>query len=164
MLEKLFGKKNEKQLKENEVRVVLPEDSYTLIEYQQEDLPCVAMVNSGLLGFEHKAIFRWHLSVIIDFEDIIEKGMPSEEEREIVDPFCDQLEQEIKAGGNALFLVRETWNKTRRLAWMVYDPEIANQHLQYIIEHHRHPRPFDYRMEEDIEWKQPEWYLSAVET
>jgi hypothetical protein len=164
VLEKLFGKKNEKQLKENEVRVVLPEDSYTLIEYQQEDLPCVAMVNSGLLGFEHKAIFRWHLSVIIDFEDIIEKGMPSEEEREIVDPFCDQLEQEIKAGGNALFLVRETWNKTRRLAWMVYDPEIANQHLQYIIEHHRHPRPFDYRMEEDIEWKQPEWYLSAVET
>ena len=164
MLGKLFGKKNDKQLKENEIRVVLPEDSYTLIEYQQEDLPCVAMVNSGLLGFEHKAIFRWHLSVIIDFEDIIEKGMPSEEEREIVDPFCDQLEEEIKAGGNALFLVRETWNQTRRLAWMVYDPEIANQHLQYIIEHHRHPRPFDYRMEEDIEWKQPEWYLSAIET
>lgn len=150
MLGKLFGKKNDEQLKENEVRIVLPEDSYTLIEYQQEDLPGVAMVNSGLLGFEHKVIFRWHLSVIIDFEDIIEKGMPSEEE--------------TKAGGNALFLVGDTWNQTRRLAWMVYDPEIANQHLQYIIEHHRHPRPFDYRMEEDIEWKRPEWYLSAVET
>lgn len=164
MLGKLFGKKKEEQLKDNEVRIVIPEESYTLIEYKQDDLPCIAAVNSGLLGFEHKDIFRWHLSVIIDFDELIENGMPSEEERAIVDPFCDQLDEEIKAGGNALFLVRETWNKTRRLVWMVYDPEIAHQHLQYIIEHHRHPRPFDYRMEEDTSWEQPEWYLSAVKT
>ncbi|BBM00678.1 DUF695 domain-containing protein [Microbulbifer sp. GL-2] len=164
MLGKLFGKKKGEGLKENEVRVVLPEESYTLIEYKQDDLPCIAAVNSGLLGFEHKDVFRWHLSVIIDFEELIDNGMPSEEERAIVDPFCDQLDQEIKAGGNALFLVRETWNKTRRLVWMVYDPEIAHQHLQYIIEHHRHPRPFDYRMEEDTDWEQPEWYLSAIKT
>lgn len=164
MLGKLFGKKKEGGLKDNEVRIVLPGESYILIEYKQDDLPCIAAVNSGLLGFEHKDIFRWHLSVIIDFEELIENGMPSEEEREIVDPFCNQLCQEIKAGGNALFLVRETWNKTRRLLWMVYDPEIAHQHLQYIIEHRRYPRPFDYRMEEDIGWEQPEWYFSAIKT
>lgn len=164
MLNKLFGKKKEEELKENEVRIVLPEESYTLIEYHKGDLPCIAMVNSGLIGFEHKEIFRWHLSVIIDFEEVIDKGMPSDEELKIVAPFCDQLDEEIKAGGNALFLVRETWNKTRRLVWMVYDPEIAHQHLQYIIEHHRHPRPFDYRMEKDIEWEQPEWYLRGIKT
>ncbi len=164
MLSKLLGKNKEEKLKDDEVRIVLPEESYTLIEYKQDESPCIAAVNSGLLGFEHKAIFRWHLSVIIDFDEIIENGMPSEEERTIVDPFCDQLDEEIKAGGNALFLVRETWNKTRRLVWMVYDPEIAHQHLQYIIEHHKHPRPFDYRMEEDINWEQPEWYLDAIKT
>lgn len=164
MIGKLFGKKKEENLKENEVRIVLPEESYTLIEFYQDDFPCIAMINSGLVGFEHKDIFRWHLSVIIDFEEMIENGMPSDEERKIVDPFCDQLDKEIKAGGNALFLVRETWNKTRRLVWMVYDPEIAHHHLQYIIEHHRHPRPFDYRMEEDIEWQQPEWYLRVTKT
>ncbi|KKC99072.1 DUF695 domain-containing protein [Photobacterium halotolerans] len=162
MLGKLFGRKKKEGLKENEFRIVLPEESYTLIEYNQEKLPCIAMVNSGLIGFEHREIFRWHLSVIIDFEEIIEKGMPSEAERKIVDPFCDQLEEEIKAGGNALFLARETWNKTRRLVWMVNDPEIPHQHLQHIIEHSRHPRPFDYRMEEDIDWEQPEWYLRAI--
>lgn len=162
MLGKLFGKKKEEELHENEIRIVLPEESYTLIEYKEDNLPCIAMVNSGLLEFEHKETFPWHLSVIIDFEETIDKGMPSEHEREIVDPFCDKLDEDIKAGGNALFLVRETWNKTRRLVWMVYDPEIANQHLQYLIENHQHPRPFDYRMEEDIEWKQPEWYLSAI--
>ena len=164
MLSKLFGKKE--KLKENEVRILLPEEAYTLVEYKSDDLPCIAMINSGLLDFEHKEIFHWHLSVIIDFDEegLIENGMPSEEERELVDPFCDQLDEEIKAGGNALFLVRETWNKARRLVWMVYDPEIAHQHLQYIIEHHKHPRPFDYRMEEDFEWKQPEWYLENLRT
>lgn len=164
MLGKLFGKQKDDGLKENEIRIVLPEESYTLIEYKQDGLPCIAAVNSGLLDFEHKEIFHWHLSVIIDFEDIVENGMPSEEEREIVDPFCAKLDEEIKAGGNALFLVRETWNKTRRLVWMVYDPEIAHQHLQYIIEHYKHPRPFDYRMEEDFEWEQPEWYLKPLRT
>jgi hypothetical protein len=78
--------------------------------------------------------------------------MPSQEERDIVDPFCDKLDEEIKAGGNALFLVRETWNKTRRLVWRVYDPDIAQEHLQYIVDNHRHPRPFDWHMEQDMEW------------
>lgn len=164
MLNKLFGKKKGDEFKKNEVRIVLPEESYTLIEYEQDDLPCIAAINSGLIGFEYKHIFRWHLSVIIDFEELIDNGMPSEEERAIVDPFCEQLDEEIKAGGNALFLVRETWNKTRRLVWMVYDPEIAHQHLQYIIKYHRYPRSFDYQMKEDIDWEQPEWYLSAIKT
>lgn len=166
MLGKLFGKGKKEELKDDEVRIVLPEESYTLIEYKQDDLPCVAAVNSAIVEFEHRDIFTWHLSVIIDFDEseIVENGMPSEYEGSTVDPFCDKLDEEIKAGGNALFLVRETWNKTRRLVWMVYDPEIANEHLQYIIEHQRHPRPFDYRMEQDPEWKQPEWYFGAIRT
>jgi hypothetical protein len=164
VLEKLIGKSKERELKENEVRMVLPEESYTLLEWKQDGLPCIGMLNSALKDFEHKYIFSWHLSVINDFENIVDNGMPSREEREIVDPFCDQLDEEIKAGGNALFLVRETWNKTRRLVWRVYDPEIANQHLHYIIEHHKHPRPFDYRMEQDIEWKEAEWYFNQLRT
>lgn len=162
MLGKLFGKKKEENLEENEVRIVLPEESHTLMEWKEEGLPCIGMLNSSLKEFQHKEIFGWHLSVIIDLEDIVDNGMPSEEEREIVDPFCDQIDEEIKAGGNALFLVRETWNKTRRLVWRVYDPEIAHQHLQYIVEHHRHPRQFDWHMEQDPEWRQAEWYFDQI--
>lgn len=164
MLGKLFGRKKEELLKKDEVRVVLPEESYTLLEWKEEGLPCIGMLNSALKDFQHKNIFGWHLSVIIDFDELIEKGMPSEDEREIVDPFCDQLDEEIKAGGNALFLVRETWNKTRRLVWRVYDPEIAHQHLQHIVDHHRHPRPFDWHMEQDTEWDQAAWYFKQLET
>jgi len=134
------------------------------MEWKEDGLPCIGTLNSSLLDFEHKEIFSWHLSVIIDFQDVADNGMPSEEERAAVDPFCDKLEEEIKAGGNALFFVRETWNKTRRLVWRVYDSEIAHQHLQYIIGHHWHPRPFDWHMEQDAGWEQADWYFEQIKT
>ncbi|ELA7191369.1 DUF695 domain-containing protein [Vibrio alginolyticus] len=164
MFGKIFGSNKDKAPKENEVRIALPEESYTLLEWKKDDLPCVGMLNSELIGFEHREIFGWHLSVIIDFDDLAEHGMPSEDEQAIVDPFCDQLDEEIKAGGNALFLVRETWNNTRRVVWRVYDPEVAHQHLQYIVDHYRYPRQFDWHMEQDLEWEQADWYFKQLRT
>ncbi len=158
MLKKLF------ENKEDEVRVVLPEEEYGILEWKEERLPCVAVLNSALNDFEPKKIFCWHLSVIIYFDDLVENGMPSQEERDIVDPFCEKLDEEIKAGGNALFLIRETWNKTRRLVWRVYNPDIAHEHLQYIVDHHRHPRPFDWHMDQDMEWEQAKWYFEQIRT
>jgi len=149
-------------LKDNGVRVVLPKEEFGLLEWKEEGLPCVAVLNSALSSFEPKEVFSWHLSVIIDFDDLIDNGMPSKGDRDIVDPFCDKLDEEIKAGGNALFLVRETWNATRCMVWRVYDPEIAHQHLQYLVDHHKHPKPFDWYMEQDIEWEKTKWYFEQV--
>ena len=163
MLGKIFGK-NKDELKEDEVRVVLPKEEFGVLEWKKDGLPCVAVLNSGLKDFEHKEIFSWHLSVIIDFDDLINNGMPSQEERDIVDPFCEKLDEEIKAGGNALFLIRETWNKTRRIVWRVYDPEIAHQHLQYIVDHYRYPRSFDWHMEQDISWERAKCYFKQIKT
>ncbi|MEZ8048918.1 MULTISPECIES: DUF695 domain-containing protein [Vibrio] len=163
MLKNLF-KKKESALKENEIRVVIPEEEYGILEWKEEGLPCIGVLNSALKNFEPKKIFSWHLSLIIDYKELVDNGMPSQEERDIVDPFCDQLDEEIKAGGNALFLVRETWNGTRRMVWRVYDPEIANQHLQYLLEHYKYPREFDYHMEQDMEWEQAKWYFEQIKT
>lgn len=161
MFSSLIGKKTGLK-KQEQVRIVLPEESFGVLDWKKDDLPCVAVVNGSLKHFEHKAIFCWHLSVILNFDELINNGMPSEREREIVDPFCEQLDAEIKAGGNALFLVRETWNATRRLVWRVYDPEIAHQHLNYLVEHHRCPRPFDWHMEQDMTWEKADWYLQQI--
>ncbi len=140
----------------------IPEENYAVLEWEKEGLPLVAMLNIALRDFEPKAAFGWHLSVIIDFEDLVEKGMPSKRERAVLEPFCDMLDDEIKVGGNALFLVRETWNKTRRMVWRVRDPEIAHHHLQRIIEYKLHPRNFDYHMEQDVAWEQARRYLEQV--
>lgn len=144
------------------VRVVLPEEAFAVLDWKQDGLPCIGMLNSSLKSFEHKTLFRWHLSVTMDFKELIGNGMPSQKERDIVDPFCDQLDEDIKAGGNALFLIRETWNKTRRLVWFVYDPEIVHQHLQYLVDYQKHPRPFVWRMEEDPTWKKAQWYFEQL--
>lgn len=163
MFKSLF-KKKEPALKENEIRVVIPEEEYGILEWKEEGLPCIGVLNSALKHFEPKKIFSWHLSLIIDYKELIDNGMPSQEERDIVDPFCDRLDEEIQAGGNALFLIRETWNGTRRMVWRVYDPEIANQHLQFLLEHHKYPREFDYHMEQDMEWEQAKWYFEQIKT
>jgi hypothetical protein len=77
VLSRLLG--NKQINKENEVRVVLPEEEYGILEWKHEGLPCVAVLNSALKVFEPKEIFSWHLSLIIDFEDLIENGMPTQD-------------------------------------------------------------------------------------
>ncbi|MBX2868387.1 MAG: DUF695 domain-containing protein [Acidiferrobacterales bacterium] len=163
MLKKLFGRNKDNKLKENEVRVVLPEEKFGVLKWNENGLPCVAVLNTGLKNFEHKGVFSWHLTLTIQFKDLIDNGMPSQQERDVVDPFCDKLDIDSQAGGNALFLIRETWNESRTMIWRVYDPEVAHSHLQSILKQHQYPREFDYRMEQDQEWEQASWYFQQLE-
>ena len=143
--------------------VSIPEEKYSVLEFVQEDKPGVALINSALRYFEPKEAFGWHLSLMIDLEDLIENGMPSAIEREIIDPFGEKLDKLIKGSNiqkpNALFLARITWNATRELIWRVYDAKIANQELQQIIQKKETPRPLDFRMDIDKNWKLAEWHL-----
>lgn len=95
--------------------------------------------------------------------------MPSRAEREVVDPFGDTIDLAIKgkdiAKPNAVFLARVTWNATRELIWRVFDPELANHYLQSLINEVPtvRPRPFEYRIEHDPEWRLTEWHLAERE-
>lgn len=149
-----------------EYRVVVPEECYSIIEFQQEDLPGVGVINTALRDFEPRVVFGWHLSLMLELDDLIENGMPSVEEREVVDRFGDSLDLAIKGRDsekpNALFLGRITWNATRELIWRVFDPEPVNDHLQSIINQvgDVSPRPFDFRMDHDPDWELTEWHLA----
>lgn len=147
---------------ENEMRITLPHETYTVMEWEEEGLPVVATVNSALKDFEHKRIFGWHLSLIIDFKEVEMHGMPSEAELKVIEPFCDKLDDAVKAKSNALWLLRETWKKTRRIAWRVYDPKVADETLKGIISSKEYPREFDYYLEQDKEWKEAKWYLDQL--
>lgn len=146
----------------SEFQVNIPEEDYSILQYTREGLPGIAVVNKALCDFEPKDIFAWHLSVIIDFEDLTEQGMPSRAEQTVVDPFCEQVDELVKGAPgmpNALFLARMTWNSTRQMVWRVYNPEIAYKVLQELIDSSNYPRQFDFRMEEDPEWKFAKWHL-----
>lgn len=145
-------------------QVIIPKEHYSVVEFIQDDLPGVGVVNSALKDFEPKVVFSWHLSVMIDLEDLIDNGMPSTKEREVIDPFGDDLDELLKGTNpekpNALFLARITWNKTRELVWRIYEAKTANAVLQNIIANNSSPRPFDYRIDADNKWQLAEWHLN----
>jgi len=145
-------------------KVLIPDEFYSLLNFEQDDLPGVAVVNTALREFEPKIVFAWHLSIMIDLDDLIDNGMPSKSEVEVIDNYGDYLDNEIKGPDkekpNALFLARITWNKTRELIWRVYDPAISNSFLQEIITANSSPRQFDYRIDPDNNWELAKWHLT----
>lgn len=151
--------------KKKEFKVLIPEEEYQIIEFRQENLPGIGVVNLSLIEFEPKEVFSWHCSIMINFENFIENGMPTNNDVLIAEKFEDFLSENIKGADkekpNALFLARITWNETRELIWRVYNAKKVNEFLEKIIAEKKHPFQFDYRIDNDEEWKLAEWHLSA---
>jgi hypothetical protein len=84
----------------------VPNEAHSLIEFRQRDLPGFATVNSALTGFESKALFPWHLSVMIRCEQLVEHRLPSPEEQNVLYGFEDRLNASLKVNANALRLER----------------------------------------------------------
>ena len=148
-----------------EYQVVIPEESFTLLEFEQEKTPGSAVINVGLRGFEPKIVFGWHLSLILELVGVDEDKMPTDAEREVIDEFGKSLDIAIVGQDlekpNAVFLGQILWNGTLELIWRVFDPEPVNDYLQSIVNEtgDRRPRAFDFRMEHDPQWKICEWHL-----
>jgi hypothetical protein len=152
-------------LMSQEFRVVIPDEVHTVVNFQQDGHPGVAVLNSALTDFNPRVVFRWHLSVMFQLKDLIEHGMPSLAERATLDPFGDRLDADLKGDvsrPNALFLARITWNASRELVYRVHDPEHANDLLQRLITSSSYPREFDFRMDDDPEWGLAAWHLGTA--
>lgn len=143
----------------DQVTLGLPEPHYTLFDAKRDGLPEVIVVNDALLGFRHTEIFPWHLCITIEAKELIENGMPSEDESQLLFELGDGIESVVLKGRtahgaeNALFLARSTWNELRELRFQVHDPEIAHSALQALIQGRTWEREWDYRMENDPVWE-----------
>lgn len=139
-----------------------PAEEHKLLEFRQRELPGFAIVNMALQGFERTAAFPWHLSVLIDCEELVENRLPSSREQEILYEFEDRLASIIAADSKALFLARVTHDGRREIIWRVDRPEAVHSALSQLIATKDHPREFDYRIEQDAEWRKTEWYLKSL--
>lgn len=146
-----------------EVKVVLPEEKYQVVECQYEDdKPAIILLNSNLRDFKEKDVFGWTCSLTIYFKDLAQKGMPTHEESDIVLDYVEKLDSAIKGDPdhpNALFVARETCDGQINVYWQVNDPEPVHQYLQSIIQEESYPREMEYKIEYDGEWKSVEWFL-----
>ena len=67
-----------------EIKILIPEENYQILEFNQDNLPGVAVVNSALKDENLKKVFSWNCSILIDFDETAENGMPTNEELNIM--------------------------------------------------------------------------------
>jgi Family of unknown function (DUF695) len=143
---------------QSETRVIVPEPHYTMFNAKRSGKAEVVVINDSLLSFVHTDIFPWHLRVIMQATDLIDNGMPSPEESEILFSIGDEIEKVVDHGRtehnsqNALFLARSTWDGIRELLFQVHDPEVAHVALQALLQSRVWARKWNYKMENDPQW------------
>jgi hypothetical protein len=146
-----------------EVRVIIPEERIKVIQFIQDETRGFAEVNHGLKDLQSKIVFAWHLSIMIDLQDVNDFKLPEESEKIVLSDFELFLSDLVLGSDpnrpNGIFLARIDWNSTRELIWRVYEANAVNQSLQQIIGTGIPPRPFDYRIDNDPTWKLAEWHL-----
>ena len=150
-----------------DIKVLIPDENYQIIEFNQEEKYGIAFINTALQSNELKEVFCWNCSILLELENTTENGMPLEDDFIILDDFEDYLDGNVKGENkekpNALFFGRITWNSTRQLIWKVFNPEITNDFLEKLIESENYPFEFDYRIEEDEDWQLTKWYYENIE-
>jgi len=142
-----------------QVEISIPDEVEELFNVRRDGLPEVIAVNAGLLSFPHHSIFPWYLCLSVEAQDLIDNGMPSPKESDLLFKMIDELSLVVMSGKtvrgsvNALFLARSTWNGTRELHYYVHDPEIVHGELQEALNGKIWCREWSYRMERDEEWE-----------
>lgn len=143
---------------DHEVCIDIPKPHFTIFEGNRDGKFEVIVVNDALLAFAYPDVFAWHLCVTLVAEEVLENGMPSPEESELLFRIGEEIEATVlsgrteRHGENALFLARSTWNASRDLLFQVHDPEIAHVALQRLLNDRAWKREWDYWMEKDPEW------------
>jgi hypothetical protein len=146
----------------NTKKVIIPEDKFAVVTSTDNGTPAVIVVNTSLRKFKPKDVFGWSCSLVIQYKDLAENGMPTSEESEFVYQYLEGLSKQIigdPSHPNALYLARVTWNGTCEVIWQVNNPEPVNEFLKGIIENESYPREFDYKMEYDAKWDNVSWFL-----
>ncbi len=148
-----------------EPQIILPEESFSIVTFEVDSLPAVAVINASLANFEHKKSFEWNCSLIVKCKEVVENGMPSPAEMEILDRFEDEITQGLVGSGAlpcALFFARITHNGTRQLIWKVQTPKQAYEYLKSVMEADKYPRDFEFEIERDINWQMTEFLAEMV--
>lgn len=176
-----FGRKKEKagDAAENEQKtktLILPEDHFTILKGMpredsgMDDAPIIMVINTPYVGFEHRDVFQWVLEIKVFVREEEGGGLPSVAEAAILHEFEDAIRDAINLNDekpNAVYVLHETDRDLRTIFFVVYDPEVANNALQKMLDEKRFALPWQFRMEADQDWKAMEFhfkkYIEAIQ-
>ena len=151
----------------DKVRIILPQERLTAVNMRIDGKPYVGVINEGLLDFGYKDVFRWYLSLIIDYERTVGEGMPDKDDTLKMQNFSDALTKGLSGDSvhpNALFLGRVTGDGYTQIMWYVNNPDTAEKYLKKLIESKNYPLDFDYEMTSDPAWSEAAYWLNPLTT
>ena len=140
------------------VVVTLPEPNFRIFEAKRDGMEDIIVVNEALLSFVHSAIFPWHLSITLQAADVLDNGMPTPSENDLLFAIGDQIEALVLGNRtgtgaiNAQFLARSTRNGVRELSFYVHDPKAMHAAMQALVESRTWERVWSYQMAHDPQW------------
>jgi Family of unknown function (DUF695) len=148
------------------ITLTLPQPRSVVLAFVQDDLPGVATINSALSTFadkaEHKAVFRWHLSVLVEADGLSPRELPEPPEQGAILDVQAQLAALVEADGQALWLARNVHNGAWEVLWRVHDARQVQSQLNALIDSGTHLRPFSYKLQDDPTWALAQEYLDQA--
>ena len=75
--------------------ILIPDEEFALVSSTYDGLPAIIVVNTALRKFKDKDIFGWTCSLIMDYENLGDNGMPTNEESQLVIDYLDGLSKRI---------------------------------------------------------------------
>lgn len=169
LLDFLLGRKKtqEKANEQEGIKLVLPQEVFSMVSGGDKDGPQILMViNTSLKDRKNdvqlKRIFGFFCSVIFQFRNLEGSTWPTQEEVVQMQDYTDKIDQALKGDPshpNALLVARITENGFYQMIWMLNNPHIANEYLNGIVTENRQERDFEYLIEKDLEWNKIDWLL-----
>ena len=162
----LFKKKESVETSTNKCPFTgTPREKDVTITFREDDLPAVAVINESLLDFMDKASFPYNFSIIIQCNESMDNGLPTESELAALAKFEQGIKKDIEGDvnqPNALFFCLVSWNETREMIWKVKNPEPVRKYMTDIQNQKMCVREFDFSVDEDANWEQTNWYFDEL--
>ncbi|SEI71278.1 Family of unknown function [Myroides marinus] len=132
-------------------------DSYSILEGNNNNAPLIAVVNTSFLNWEQKMSYPWVVKMSIQYQGN-ENGMPSKSDVAVMDEIEDLVVE--SAGVNSV--ARETGSNERTLFFATRDYKNASREVQKTISLFTDKFDIDYTIYRDKYWMGLEVYTNAI--
>jgi len=138
------------------------DELYTVVPFKRNNMPGISTINQNAFVHANTSKYPWHLSILIQMSDLINNGMPSRAENNLLYKIEDNLAVNLNKNDDSIFVSRDTYNGYRQLIFRVREPEAANIYLQSIISKKLYKREFKFKMSNDPQWEKAKWHMESI--
>ena len=113
-------------------------------------------INENAMDIAQKNDFRWYCEVTTWLEETTDDGLPTADERRVLDKLEEILDYIVKGpdldNPEGVYIGHGIGNGRMVSAWMVRDSEKVSEKFKAYIHADRYLRNFEFRIEEDPQW------------